>query len=210
MKVRTMVKNKEMKYIFLISILLFFVVYTTFSVLAAESGQPEIKFDQIKTLYREDLTEEFGEDLAIQMKVVMGSMADMFKMKVWIYEVKEDNGGERELKEFVDNLLESHPWPANVTKMPVQEDDFGYAITRLIDSYEDELNEAWGSGWSTRAKQAAVKYEDRELLTKSYVYSDPATNITFSISVNSPFGSIRTFKLYEGVYIIITQMSIQF
>src|SRR6056297_1902005 len=100
------------------------------------------------------LKEEFGDDLDVQMKAIMGSMAKMFEIQSWIYEVKEsiqkdDLGG------YIENILENHTWPEDVTKTPMQEQKYGKGIRILVNMCGDELNQAWGNNWTSKADKAA-------------------------------------------------------
>ncbi|MEC9488118.1 MAG: hypothetical protein UMV23_01380 [Halanaerobium sp.] len=193
----------------LILVLSFGIIFTSGPVMAEEDEpEPAIEFENIPLIYRDDLTQEFGVDLATQMKAIMGSSADMFKIDVWIYEVDGVGTSEDEVKECVSTLLEDYSWPGEVRSIPLEETDFGSSIEMMVESYGEEIAAVWGDDWTARAKQAAEEHGDRTVYTKAYVVSDPATNVTFSVSVTSPFGSTRTFAIYEGVYVILTQMSI--
>jgi hypothetical protein len=169
-----------------------------------QAQEPPIEFDQLNTIYRKDLTEEFGNEMAVQMKAMMGGFADMVEIQSWIYEVKEAVD-EDNIDEYMENILEAHNWPENVIKTPMNEQRFGEGIRKTVKMVGDELNQVWGSDWTNKAEKAATKYENIDAYTKSYSYSDSTTNISYTITVNSPFGSLRTFQIYEGVYIIVTE-----
>lgn len=147
---------------------------------------------------RPDLAKSITEEMAEQTKIIMGSMAKMFTMTFSVYQIEGD----------IQTVFQDQEWPPETQVIPVQKEEIARAIKRLLKD-SDEFKAVWGAGWVNQAEKAAAKYSGVEMTTRTIVLPpNTETLTTYSITLTTPYVSMKTFELHEGLYLIISKMEI--
>ncbi len=144
---------------------------------------------------------ELARNLKTQMEIAMERDSGNFEgvemsLNIWVTEAKGDP----------ETLLEDNNWPQGTKSEPLMKQDLGNGLLNLVDNFGDDLDEAWGSDWSFRAEEAAEEFMGIETLTKQYSYNVSPVHF-YNVRVVSPYLDAKTFKFYEGTYVIISEIA---
>ncbi len=119
---------------------------------------------------------------------------------VWVHSF---DGSPEEAIIFIEELAKRNG--VELPEMHKSEITLGDTINNTLSWYSDQLVEEFGEEWFNSAKKKAVELKD--VMQTSYIGGfETPDGIKIQINIDTPYLSPITMEVYEGTYIIQTEL----
>lgn len=149
---------------------------------------------------KKDFSETLAIDYAVMSKIMLGSFSSMMKYEFWVFELEGN----------IVEVTAAQDWGDTNSVTELRTDNIGSGTAQTVRRYGDKLAEEWGSDWLALANEKAIEYQDQYSMTQIIVLSDSDTFDVYTITFITPWVCLRTFEITEGLFMIITKLSLNF